>query len=68
MQVLNTGIEAGSYFRGRVKEITLTNLQFVGETDIKRNFAVVKFINILGTFENLQKLELKSLGNAPLVF
>lgn len=51
-----------------MKEVELVNLQFLGETDIKRNWAIVKFINIIGKFSSLQRLELKSLNNAPLVF
>jgi hypothetical protein len=66
--ILNTGVEAGTYFKDRLQQATLTNLQFFGESIPQRNFAVVKFVITVGQFKNLQYLELKSLANAPLIF
>lgn len=66
--ILNTGVEAGIYFKNRLQQATMTNLIFFGESIPKRNFAVVKFVITIGQFKNLQILELKSLANAPLIF
>ena len=62
------GTDAGKYFKQRVRELCLNNVQFVGETDIKRNYAVVRFVQVIGSFGCLQKLELQAISNAPMVF
>jgi hypothetical protein len=55
------GHPEGDYFRSRVKEICLQNCQFHGESGPKRNFAIMKFVQTLAQFTNLESLTLKSL-------
>ena len=46
--------------------MVLQNCQFGGPTQAKRNFAIMRFVQTLASFANLESLTLKSLqSNAP---
>jgi Leucine-rich repeat (LRR) protein len=60
--------ETQNHFKNRLEEITLNNIQFVGDNDAQRDMVIFKFINILSSFKSLKVLSLKGLNNAPKVF
>jgi hypothetical protein len=65
---LPIGLNCGEYFRQRLRELQLRNIQFSGDTEVKRNFSIQKFVQTIGSFPNIEKLDLQHLNNAPLVF
>ena len=66
--MLPIGLSCGDYFKQRLREIQLRNVQFSGETEIKRNFAIQKFVLTITSFSNLERLDLQHINNAPQVF
>ena len=69
VQVLaNKGVTShGEYFRNRLKELVLSNIQFVGETEVQRNLCIGKFFYIFNKFSSLETITLQSISNAPQV-
>ena len=62
----NKGVaNLGEYFRSRLLELNLVNIQFFGETEMQKNFCIGKFFYIFNKFSALETLNLKSVMNAP---
>ena len=62
----NKGVaNMGEYFRSRLLELTLVNIQFHGETEMQKNFCIGKFFYVFNKFSSLVTLNLKSITNAP---
>ena len=55
----------GEYFRSRLQELVLDNIQFVGENQMQLHFCIAKFFYIFNKFTNLQTMHLVSIQNAP---
>ena len=55
----------GEYFRSRLQELVLDNVQFIGENPTQVNFCISKFFYIFNKFTNLQTLSMISIQNAP---
>ena len=66
-QVLaNKGVSShGEYFRSRLKELVLSNIQFTGESEVQRRFCIGKFFYIFNKFTGLETITMKSISNAP---
>ena len=66
-QVLeNKGVASlGEYFRSRLLELNLVNIQFHGENEMQKHFCIGKFFYIFNKFSALETLNLKSVMNAP---
>lgn len=66
-QVLtNKGVSThGEYFRSRLSELILNNIQFVGETEEQKHFCIGKFFLILNKFTNLESITMKNIQNFP---
>lgn len=52
--------ENSARFLGRVKHFILTDIEFTGDNDMQRDFAVNKFCQNLAKFTNLEILELNN--------
>ena len=62
----NKGVaNMGEYFRSRLLELNLVNIQFVGESEMQKHFCIGKFFYIFNKFTALETLNLKSIYNAP---
>ena len=55
----------GEYFRSRLQELVLDNVQFIGENPTQVNFCISKFFYIFNKFTNLETLSMISIQNAP---
>ena len=62
----NKGVASvGEYFRSRLLELELVNIQFHGENEMQKNFCIGKFFYLFNKFPSLETLTLKSVMNAP---
>ena len=62
----NKGVaNMGEYFRSRLVELNLVNIQFHGDNEMQKNFCIGKFFYVFNKFSNLVTLNLKSIHNAP---
>lgn len=62
----NKGVSnMGEYFRSRLQELNLVNIQFFGETEMQKQFCIGKFFYIFNKFTALETLNLKSIHSAP---
>ena len=62
----NKGVSShGEYFRCRLKELTLSNVQFVGETEMQKHFCIGKFFYVFNKFTGLETITMKAIQNAP---
>ena len=53
----NKGVAShGEYFRSRVTDLELINIQFTGESEMQKNFCIAKFFYIFNKFTGLQSL------------
>lgn len=48
----------GEYFRSRLKELVLSNLQFIGDSESNKRFCIGKFFYIFNKFCGLETLTL----------
>lgn len=53
----NKGVSShGEYFRSRLTELVLNNIQFIGDNEMQRHFCIAKFFYIFNKFTSLETL------------
>ena len=65
----NKGVSShGEYFRSRVQELILNNVQFIGENEVQKNFCIAKFFYVFNKFTSLERINMVAIQNSPHAF